>query len=269
MTNLDTKELLQFAEQLANASSDIIRKYYGREVDFEVKEDYSPVTKADKEVERALRAMIRATYPEHGIIGEEFEPINPDARYTWVLDPIDGTKSFMIGRPIFGTLISLLSRNPKLKGTDAESTPIIGLLDQPILGERWVGALGYATKFNSQDTAVRKRSHLGESVLCTTSPNLFNEDDFAKFEIIRKKSQYVVYGGDCYSYGLVARGTVDIVIETGLKMHDFLALRPIIEGAKGIMTDWEGKLINEHSDGRVIVCGDKQIHDQILDILNK
>jgi inositol-phosphate phosphatase/L-galactose 1-phosphate phosphatase/histidinol-phosphatase len=268
MPNINTKELIQFANELANASSDIVRSYYGKKIDFEVKEDASPVTSADKEVERALRALIRSTYPDHGIIGEEFEDVNADARYTWVLDPIDGTKSFMIGRPIFGTLISLLSRNPELKGTDAESTPIIGVLDQPILGERWVGALGFATSFNSEPTEVRERAHIAESVLCTTSPQLFDEEDFKKFEKVRKASQYTVYGGDCYSYGLVARGTVDVVIETGLKKHDFLALRPIIEGAKGIMTDWQGNKINEHSDGRVIVCGDARVHKQILELMN-
>ncbi len=175
MTNMDPNEYIPFAEELANLSAQVIRKYYNRDIPFEVKEDASPVTKADKEVERSLRAYIRTQYPEHGIIGEEFEDTNPDAEYLWYLDPIDGTKSFMIRRPIFGTLISLV-RNKQ---------PILGLIDQPILGERWTGAQGYATNFNHSITQCRPCSCLAEAVLCTTSPNLFSEEDFAKFESVR------------------------------------------------------------------------------------
>lgn len=257
MNMLDPNEYIPFAEELANLSGQIIRKYYNRDIPFEVKEDASPVTKADKEVERSLRAYIRTQYPDHGIIGEEFEDTNPDADYLWYLDPIDGTKSFMIRRPIFGTLISLIHNNQ----------PILGLIDQPILGERWTGAKGYATNFNHNPTESRSCGCLAEAVLCTTSPNLFSEDDFEKFERIRKKSQYTVYGGDCYSYGLVARGDVDIVIETGLQLHDFLAFRNIIEGAKAIITDWDGHPITTESDGRVIVAGDKRVHAEALKLL--
>jgi len=258
MTKLDPNEYIPFSEQIMNLSGQIIKKYYKKDIDFEIKEDSSPVTKADKEVERSIRALIKSTYPNHGIIGEEFEDTNIDAEYKWVIDPIDGTKSFMIRRPIFGTLLSLLHNE----------LPILGIIDQPILGERWTGAAGYATNFNSNITETRECSCLAEAVLCTTSPNLFSDDDFIKFEDIRKKSQYVVYGGDCYSYGLLARGDVDVVIETGLKIHDFLAFRPIIEGAKGIITDWEGNPITYNSDGRVLACGDKKVHKEIIRMLN-
>lgn len=257
MTRPKPEEYIPFAEQLANVSGQIIREYYKQDVPYQVKGDASPVTKADKEVERSLRALIRNQYPDHGIIGEEYGPIQEDADYVWILDPIDGTKSFMIGRPIFGTLISLLS------GDD----PILGIIDQPILGERWTGARGYATNFNSNMTETRGCGCLAEAVLCTTSPYLFNEKDGDKFQAVQKKAHYTVYGGDCYSYGLIASGTVDIVVETGLKPYDFLALRPIIEGAKGIVTDWNGNPITKHSDGRVLACGDKRVHKEALKLL--
>lgn len=258
MTTLDPRDLIPFAEQLATVSGEIVRTHYRTDFNFEVKADASPVTIVDKEIERNVRALIRNTYPEHGIIGEEYEPVNPDANYTWMIDPIDGTKSFMIGRPIFGTLISLLRKN----------VPILGIIDQPILGERWTGVKGFATNFNYDIAEVRECPDLSRAVLCTTSPNLFDDQDLEKFERVRKQAQYVVYGGDCYSYGLLARGSVDVVIETGLKPYDFCALRPVIEGARGIITDWDGKPLTATSDGRVIACGDKTLHKEILELLH-
>ncbi len=257
MIHLKPEHFIPFVDQLANASGQIIRTYYKKDIPYEVKEDLSPVTEADKEVERALRALILAAYPGHGVIGEEFEASNPEAEYQWYIDPIDGTKSFMIGRPIFGTLISLV------KG----DLPILGVIDQPILGERWSGVRGFATDFNSRVTEARGCPTLAQAVLCTTSPNLFVGDDYKKFEKIRKKAHYTVYGGDCYSYGLIASGRVDIVVETGLKPHDFIALKPIIEGAKGIITDWEGNPITPKSDGRVIACGDRRVHREALKLV--
>ncbi len=258
MSQLEPEVLIPFAEQLATMAGEIIRKYYGEAIPYNVKEDDSPVTKADKEVERSLRALIKSTYPDHGVIGEEYEPVNEDAECVWMIDPIDGTKSFMIGRPIFGTLISLLINRE----------PVLGILDQPILGERWTGVKGYATNFNSRDIQVRPCESLQRAVLCTTSPNLFKGNDRDAFERVREASHYTVYGGDCYSYGLVAKGSVDLVIETELQPFDFCALRPIIEGARGIMTDWNGKPVTADSNGKVIVSGDKRVHEQVLEMVN-
>ncbi len=257
MSHIKPEEFIPFAEQLANISGEIIRRYYKKKIPIEIKADDSPVTKADKEVERNIRAIIRTTYPEHGIIGEEYEAINPDAEYKWVIDPIDGTKSFMIGRPIFGTLITLLRNNE----------PLLGVIDQPILGERWTGVKGFATNFNYEEAKTRECKKIGNAILCTTSPHLFDEEDFLKFEQVRRLCQYSVYGGDCYSYGLLANGFVDVVIETGLKPYDFCALAPIIEGARGIITDWEGKRLNFESDGKVIASGDIRTHAQILELI--
>lgn len=252
------ESFIPFAEQLATISGEIIRKYFRKPLDAEQKEDLSPVTKADREIERTLRAYIHQTYPEHGIIGEEFDPTLADAPYKWIIDPIDGTKSFMIGKPIFGTLISLVHGDE----------PILGIIDQPILGERWTGVKGFATNFNYDPIRTRGCESLGAAMLSTTSPNMFKGPDRDTFERVREAARYVTYGGDCYSYGLLASGFIDVIIETDLKPHDFCALAPIIRGAHGIFTDWEGNPITRISDGRVIATGDRRTHDEVLAIIN-
>lgn len=253
--SLTPEQFIPFAEQLANISGEIIRRYFRQQVSLKEKADLSPVTIADEEAERNMRALIHNTFPEHGILGEEFGAQNADAEYVWVLDPIDGTQSFMMGRPIFGTLISLV-QNGK---------PILGIIDQPVLGERWIGVQGFATNFNYNPVRARRCTGLKKAVLCTTSPYLFNDDaDREAFERVRAAVQYANYGGDCYSYGLLANGLVDLVIETGLKTYDFCALVPIIKGAGGIVTDWEGKEITMKSDGRLIAAGDERVHIQAL-----
>ena len=251
------EQFIPFAEQLANISGEIIRRYFRQQVSLKEKADFSPVTIADEEAERNMRALIHNTFPTHGILGEEFGAQNVDAEYVWVLDPIDGTQSFMIGRPIFGTLIGLAKNG----------VPILGIIDQPILGERWIGVKGFATNFNYEPVRVRRCAALKKATLCTTSPYLFDGSDAKNFDRIRKAVQYTNYGGDCYSYGLLANGLVDVVVETGLKTHDFCALTPIIKGAGGIVTDWEGKEITIHSDGRLIVAGDERVHTEILKLL--
>lgn len=253
------EEFIPFAENLANIAGEIVRQYFRSDIPVEQKEDLSPVTLADKEVERAVRAVIRQKYPEHGIISEEFENIQEDAEYVWIIDPIDGTKSFLIGRPIFGTLIALVHKG----------VPILGLIDQPILGERWTGATGYATHFNYDIIETRACAELEDATLCTTSPNLFKGKHRDIFESIREQTEYVIYGGDCYNYGLLANGTVDLVLETGLSSYDFCALAPIVKGAKGIITDWEGEELTIHSDGKVIACGDKTLHAKLLPFLTQ
>lgn len=257
MKNLQPEDFIPFAERLATISGEIVRRYYRKKIDTETKDDMTPVTLADKEIEKNLRAVIRSAFPGHGIIGEEFEHINPEAEYKWLIDPIDGTKSFMIGRPIFGTLISLVKVNE----------PILGIIDQPILGERWTGVKGFATNFNYTPVKTRPCESISEATLCTTSPNLFKGKDFDGFEKIRKSAKYAVYGGDCYSYGLLANGSVDIVLETDLKPYDFCALVPIIEGARGIITDWNGGRVTMNSDGRILACGDKRVHEAALGLI--
>jgi inositol-phosphate phosphatase / L-galactose 1-phosphate phosphatase / histidinol-phosphatase len=249
---------LIFAEQMANTAGEILRRYYSKALIYSTKADLSPVTEADKEVESTLRAIIRAGFPTHGIVGEEFGNHQPDAEYVWVLDPIDGTKSFMIGRPLFGTLISLVHKK----------VPVIGIIDQPILGERWTGIRGYSTYLRNTPIHTRSGVGLKNAVFCTTSPDLFDEDDFEAFARLQSEVQYTIYGGDCYSYGLLARGTVDVVMESGLKPYDFLALRPVVEGAGGVISDWNGQPITMNSDGRILATGSPELHSAVLSLIN-
>ncbi len=253
----DMEQLRLFAEEACDLAGELIRGYYRQPLDVDIKEDASPVTRADREVERAIRALIRQRFPEHGIIGEEFEPIQPEAPLQWIIDPIDGTKSFLIGRPIFGTLLSLAH----------EKTPILGIIDQPILGERWIGTCHTPTWLNHEEIHVRACPTIEKATLCTTSPNLFDPKERPCFEAIRTACRYTVYGGDCYSYGLLARGGVDAIVETDLKPHDFCAIAPVIEGAGGIITDWHGKALKQNSTGQVLACGDHALHAAILPML--
>ncbi len=256
---VNPEDYIPFAEQLATIAGEIVRRYFRKPFSIEEKPDMTPVTAADREVEKNIRAAIHNAFPEHGIIGEEYESTNPGAELVWVLDPIDGTKSFLIGRPIFGTLIALLHRNK----------PILGIIDQPILGERWTGVEGFSTNFNYTPTRTRACATLKAAMFCTTSPSLFNEKDLPSFEHVRDNVQYVAYGGDCYSYGLLASGHVDIIVETGLKPHDFCALAPIIKGAGGVITDWAGEKLTLQSDGRVLACGDRRLHEKVLKLLGE
>lgn len=251
------EELIPFVEELATKCGEITRSMFRKPIEVETKDDMSPVTHADKEIERSMRAMIQQEFPDHGIIGEELEPKDPDADLVWLIDPIDGTTSFMVGRPIFGTLISLVEKGK----------PILGIIDQPILGERWIGAEGMPTIFNNTQSKTRNSMRIENTTLCTTSPNLFKGEDRDKFESLREKVAYTVYGGDCYSYGLLANGSVDIVLESGLKPHDFCALAPIVTGAGGIITDWLGNELTIASDGYVIACGASHLHKEVLKLL--
>ncbi len=259
MRDLPLQPYQNFMSKLADISGQIIRDAYHAIPNIVLKQDQSPVTEIDLAVEMALRAQITENYPTHGIIGEEYDDVNPDAEFVWVLDPIDGTQSFMIGRPIFGTLISLMH----------QGEPVLGLIDQPITGERWLGVGGGECLYGGDVIHTRACAALSEATLCTTSPDLFDVEQFKQFKTIRGKSRHAIYGGDCYSYGLLARGRVDVVIECGLKLHDFSALAPIIHSAGGIMTDWQGKAITQQSDGNVVVCGDARLHRQILEMLRE
>jgi inositol-phosphate phosphatase/L-galactose 1-phosphate phosphatase/histidinol-phosphatase len=244
-------DLLPFAGRLADVAGEVIRRYYRMPVAVESKPDASPVTIADREAELAMREVIRARYPEHGIEGEEFGAEREDAEFVWHLDPIDGTKSFIIGRPLFGTLIGLSHRGQ----------PLLGLIDQCISGERWIGVMSGGTSWNGEAIRVRPCPNLGDAVLGTTSPLMFAAGaEQGAFTRVQEAVRYPLFGGDCYTYGLLAMGFVDLVIETDLDAHDFMALVPVVEGAGGIMTDWRGRPLHAGSDGRVIAAGDRCLH---------
>jgi histidinol phosphatase-like enzyme (inositol monophosphatase family) len=250
---------LALAQRLAEVAGDAIRPLFRAGVAVETKSDASPVTEADRAAEAAMRRLIEAELPRDGIIGEEYGEKPSASGRQWVLDPIDGTISFMAGRPIFGTLIALLE----------DGWPVLGIIDQPIARERWVGAVGQPTHFNGQPARTRLCPELSGAVLATSSPHYFTDEDAPHFLALAAKvaRRGLVYGGDCYNYGLVASGHIDLVVESGLKLHDFAALVPIVEGAGGTMCDWAGDPLNRDSKGDVIALGDPARLDDVLEVL--
>ena len=250
-------ELVALAERLADTSGAIIRRYFRSGVAVIDKPDTSPVTIADREAEAELRRLILAAHPAHGIIGEEHGAERADAEWVWVLDPIDGTKSFITGRPLFGTLIALC-RN---------GSPVLGVIDHPALGERWIGGHGHPTTLNGKPVQVRACADLHHAALFASSPHQFHGSAFDAFEQVRRRAKHVQYGSDCYHYALVASGFGDIAIEAGMGIHDFLAVVPVIEGAGGVITDWAGKKLTLASGDTVVAAGDKRVHSQALALL--
>jgi len=237
---------LDLAVRLADCARTSVLSYFRKPMDIDTKKDDSPVTIADRETEKAMRALIEESFPEHGILGEEFGSVRTDAQYVWTLDPIDGTKTFIAGSPLFGSLVALLK----------DGYPVIGIIDMPALDERWIGCAGCPTTFNKQPVRVRPCAGVADAWLYSTSPHLFNEDEFAAFERVRKQSECILYGTDCYAYGLLANGSCDLVIEANMGIHDFCALVPVITGAGGTITDWQGRPLGLNSDGSVIAAGD-------------
>ncbi|MES2713034.1 MAG: inositol monophosphatase family protein [Pseudomonadota bacterium] len=224
---------LAVAEQAAAAAGAVIRPLFRSALLVEAKGDASPVTEADRAAERAMRDLISAQFPGHGILGEEYGSEREDAEWVWVLDPIDGTRAFLTGRPLFGTLIALLHKG----------VPVLGLIDQPVTGERWTGIAGEPTRFTSPMGGVprcRPCVRMAEAELSCTAPDLFAPGDDRRFEALRRAARRVTWGGDCYGYGLIALGLVDVIAESGLKPWDWAALVPVIEGAGGSVTDWTG-----------------------------
>ena len=251
------QEFIDLAERLADASGNVIRRYFRTRVSVEEKPDETPVTAADREAEAAMREILATAAPTHGVIGEEFGNERGDASLVWVLDPIDGTKAFIAGKPMFGTLVALVR----------EGAPILGIIDQPVYGERWLGAAGTRSRFNGAPIAARACNRLDQAILNTTSPDLFTDDDESAFVRLAAATKRTMYGGDCYAYGLLASGFIDLVVEAGLKPYDFCALAPVIEGAGGIITDWRGAMLTLESDGRVAAAGDRECHTRAIETL--
>jgi histidinol phosphatase-like enzyme (inositol monophosphatase family) len=245
---------LALAARLADAAGAAIRPFFRKRFAMEAKADLSPVTEADRAAEAAMRAILDAERAEDGVIGEEYGPDRTDAERVWVLDPIDGTRSFVAGRPIFGTLVALLERG----------RPVLGVIHQPISGERWIGAVGQPTTLNSAPVVTRSCASLSDAHLATTGPGYFTLESWTAFERVRRAARDTLWGGDCYNYGLLAAGHLDLVIEDGLKLYDFAALIPIVEGAGGLMRDWQGQPLDMSSNGQVIAAGDPQLIDQAV-----
>lgn len=254
-----TNEDIILANRLAEAAGEAIRPFFRARFERETKADASPVTEADRASEAAMRRILNAERPADGIIGEEYGNEREDAARVWVLDPIDGTRAFVAGRPLFGTLIALVE----------DQQPVLGVIDQPIIGDRWVGARGQVTQLNGLATETRRCSALARAHLGSTSPAAFPERDFEKFQRVGAKAGDTLWGGDCHNYGLVASGHLDAVIESGLKLYDFAALIPVVEGAGGKMTDWQGRPLDSNSPGHVIAAGDPALIEQIVALLDE
>jgi inositol-phosphate phosphatase/L-galactose 1-phosphate phosphatase/histidinol-phosphatase len=257
MTEICPEALIALAGRLADASGAIVRRHFRSGVAIEIKSDQSPVTIADREAEAEIRRLIGEACPTHGVIGEEYGADRPDAEHVWVLDPIDGTKSFITGRPLFGTLIALLR----------DGSPILGVIDHPALGERWLGASGYPTVMNGRPVRVRDCPSLAAAALFASSPHMFSDADAPAFDRLRREARQVMYGSDCYHYALVASGYGDLVVEASMGIHDYLATVPVVEGAGGIISDWEGRPLTMRSGDRVLAAGDSRVHEAARAVL--
>ena len=256
--NSNKDELISFANHLADESAKIIKQYFRKSFKVENKEDESPVTVADKKTELKIRELIEDKYPNHGILGEEFEKKDTKSEYLWVIDPIDGTRSFVAGHKDFGTLIALLHNNK----------PIIGIINCPMHEERWVGIENKKTTLNGSEVFTSNINALDQSYVCT-SGLYFNNDHFRKgFNKIIEQSNYHRFGGDCYMYGMLASGLIEVVIEDTLKVHDYMALIPVIEGSGGKISDKYGNPIDLNSEGSVVVSANEKLHKQLIGIIN-
>ena len=255
-TDVNLKAEIALSHRLADVARDEIRPLFRSGVQSEVKDDASPVTIADRNAEEAMRKLIEAEFSGDGIHGEEFGVKDGISGRQWVLDPIDGTTAFLAGRPIFGTLIALL----------VEGFPVLGMIDQPIAGERWLGVAGEQTTFNGSQVETRRCRELSAASLATTGPHYFSQSQGDVFMALAAKTDHkrMVMGGDCYNYACLASGHIDIVCEAGLKLHDYAALVPVVEGAGGMMCDWAGEPLHAGSDGTVLALGDPARLEDVL-----
>jgi histidinol phosphatase-like enzyme (inositol monophosphatase family) len=252
---IDLNEYKNFCKVLTQASADVIKRYFRTNVSVESKADNSPVTIADKKSEEVMRELILKHYPEHGISGEEFGVTNQGAEYTWVLDPIDGTKSFICGAYSFGTLIALMKNG----------NPIIGVYNHPILNDFLLGD-NIETTINGEKTFVRSCNELSEAVLLTTDYlNIEKYQSIDRFNYLIKKVKLYRNWGDCYGYYLLATGFADIMIDPIMSPWDLLPLIPIIRGAGGLITDYNG---DDPMKGKSIIAASAKIHSEVISILN-
>ena len=273
------EELTTFANILADEARKVILPYWRQPIIVESKVEHdrpiseSPVTIADRQTEKIIRQLIESKYPTHGIYGEEYGQIRTNAEYVWVLDPIDGTKSFITGKPLFGTLIACLHFG----------VPIIGIIDQCVLDERWVGVVGRGTTLNGKLVSTTSTSASGsggctllkDCMMYSTTPHMFHEgEESIKFTQMCNAVKRPLFGADCYAYAIVASGFgADLVVEADLGLYDYCALVPVVEGAGGVMTDWTGRKLtlqnHEVSQGRVVACANSQLHKEAIAILGK
>lgn len=249
-----------FLHDLAEASGAIARRHFRNDHDLGYKSDTTPVTQADWEIETALRRMIHKAFPYDSIIGEEFDTYHGDSAYTWVIDPIDGTKAFATGRATFATLVARCHNG----------VPVTGMIDQPVMEDRWLSTDGRTSYFNGQQCRINRCEHLDQARLHITSPvRMLQAKGGDKLEKLEEACSLCIYQGDSYAYGLLASGHLDVCVETNLAPHDFLAAVPIVHGAGGRISDWDGRELHMESAGDVIAASTPVLHHQVLQLLNQ
>jgi histidinol phosphatase-like enzyme (inositol monophosphatase family) len=258
LDNLDS-----FFSRLAQLSGEVILPYFRQSMTIDDKKPgqiFDPVTEADRAAEQIMRQHIKAHYPDHTIRGEEFGRENEGADYEWVIDPIDGTRAFICGMPTWGTLVGLYHRGK----------PIYGMMNQPYVGERFIGNGASAWLMTrSGKTALKTRAceKLEDAFIATTSPRIIKGAESAAYDQLESRCKLARYGTDCYAYALLAAGQIDLVVETGLQAYDVAGLIPIIEGAGGIITTWAGESASQ--GGQIIAAGSRKMHEAALNILSK
>ena len=255
--------VLSCAHNLADSAGHAIRPHFRKILNVEDKggaAGFDPVTKADRAAERAMVRHLASAFPGHGIIGEEFGSVRTDARYRWVIDPIDGTRAFIMGLPTWGTLIGLMDG----------AQPILGLMDQPFTGERfWTSSVASHIRTpGGKPKRVRTRpcAQLADAIFSTTHPDLFQSGFEARVhDALKARARMTRYGGDCYAYCMLACGHIDVIVESGLSAYDIVAMIPIIERAGGIVTNWEGGSCAH--GGQILACGDARLHAQLIKLI--
>ena len=250
-------EFAAFANRLADAARACIAAFADQAPEPIQKGDGSPVTALDRAVEDRLREMILETYPNHGIIGEERGATSADKELVWVIDPIDGTLPFLAGLPVYGTLLALVRGG----------APVLGIIDMPVTGERWVGCQGLPSTRNGKPVKVRACGELSAALMSTSNPDFYADSDFPALERMKAATRWTVYGGSCLAYAQIASGRIDVGIDVAFDRTDYLALVPVLTGAGGVITDWDGNALTLRSGDRLVAAGDPGIHSKSLAVL--
>ncbi len=254
MNEPDISTFAESAEIMAAAAGNLIRAAAERPFEMEIKGDGSPVTDVDKAAEDCIRDIIAERYPDHGILGEERDPVSPDAEFVWIIDPIDGTLPFLAGIPVFGTLIALMQGD----------TPLLGIIDMPMTNERWVGRHGMPTLRNGKPVHTRACGDLSSALMSTSNQYFYGPNDRDVLDRMKSETRLAVYGGSCMSYAQLATGRIDVGFDVQFDIHDYLALVPVIEGAGGVISDWSGAPLGLNSGDRFVASGDPRVHEQAL-----
>ena len=259
-TRLDRAEIDGFLLTLPTLSRPVVTQHFRSGFSIEQKADASPVTIADKSVEAELRHAILTAFPDHAIVGEE-QGGCADRQFCWVIDPIDGTRAFVIGKPLFGTLV----------GVARDGQPFAGLIDMPALDETYLSQGQHSYLITGSEKTVLSVSscrRLDQAQIATTSPEAFTTDGLGRFNRLGKACRFTHYGGDCYNYALLAAGHLDLVMEHQLATHDFMALIPVLKGAGAIVTDWSGQPLDLSSDGSLLVAATPELHEAALGLIS-